>query len=159
MKILKINSKTHGTFKIKLDDEDYLKATTTWRTPKWCVRKCKDRHSLYYFQKRIPGGRLIELHRWIMGEPNGEIVDHINGDTLDNRKSNLRITTNGSNIRKGKIRTNNKSGITGVRFRKERNRWVASIKVNYKKINLGSFKNKEDAIKARREAEKKYYDS
>lgn len=157
MKILEINSKKHGSFKIKLDNEDYLKATTTWRTSKWCVRKCSKRENLYYFQKRLPSGRLIELHRWLMGEPNGKVVDHINGNCLDNRRCNLRICTNASNIRKGKLRTNNKSGYTGVRFREDRKKWSSSIRVNYKIINLGLFKSKSAAIKTRKEAEIKYY--
>lgn len=158
MKILTINSKKHGTFKIKLDDEDYLKATTTWKSPGWCVRKCQNRENLFYFQKRLPGGNLIELHRWLMNFPKKGVVDHINGNTLDNRKENLRVISNADNLRKGKLRTNNKTGISGVRKNKKNKYkiWTATIKVNYKTKYLGSFVEKKDAIKARKEAEKKY---
>lgn len=101
--------------------------------------------------------KLIEMHRFIVKAKKGEIVDHINGNTLDNRRKNLRVVTNSENIRKGKIRTNNRSGITGVSFDKERKRWLAEIKIMYKHIHLGRFKTKKEAIKARKEAEKKYY--
>jgi hypothetical protein len=160
MKILKIVSKKHGTFKIKLDDDDYRRVTEGWNTPKWCVRICKNRHNLFYFQKRLSGKtkeerKLIEMHRYLMGFPNG-IVDHINGDTTDNRRKNLRVISNADNIRKGKVRTNNKSGYTGVRWEKKRKKWLATIRVNYKTIHLGRFILKKDAIKARKLAEKKY---
>lgn len=156
MKILKINSKKHGTFKVLLDDADYELVTASWRTPKWCARICTNRRNLIYFQKRLPGGSLIELHRFLMGFPKG-VVDHINGNTLDNRRKNLQILNNSQNISKGRIRLNNSSGTSGVHFDKSRKKWAARIKVMYKEIHLGRFKNKSDAIKARKEAEKKYW--
>jgi hypothetical protein len=159
VKILKIKSKKHGSFQVKLDNEDYEKVTNTWRSPKWCVRICKKRHNLVYLQKRLPSQRLIELHRFVIGAKKGDIVDHINGNTLDNRKSNLRIVSNGANIRKGKIRVNNKTGYTGIEIRKNQpiKPYGAKIRVNYKYIWLGSYKTMKEAIKARKIAEKEYY--
>lgn len=156
MKILKVSSKKNGTFNILLDEEDYLRATTIGRTSRWCARVCKNRKNLVYFQKRLSGGKLIELHRLIMGFPENKIIDHINGNTLDNRRNNLRICSNSENIIKGKLRTNNKSGVSGVRFDKERKKWTASIKIMYKQHFLGQFKTKKEAIMARKEAEKEY---
>ena len=75
----------------------------------WCVRVSPGRKDLFYFQHRTKQG-LIEMHRFIMNFPKGKYVDHINHNTLDNRKCNLRICNNADNIRNGKIRTNNKSG-------------------------------------------------
>ena len=154
MKILKVISKKHGLFSVKLDNEDYVKATKNWRTRKWCVRVCKGRDRLFYFQKRLPNQKLIELHRFVINAQKGQIVDHINRDTLDNRKANLRICTNSENLLKGKVRTNNKSGQSGVWQSKRDNKWKAEIKINYKKISLGSYKRKRDAIKARKNYEK-----
>ena len=91
-----------------------------------------------------------------MNNPNG-IVDHINHNTLDNRKDNLRVTTNSNNLRNGTIRTNNKTGVKGVSYCKERKKYVASIKVNYKTINLGRFDTLEEAKKKREEAEILYW--
>lgn len=84
-------------------------------------------------------------------------IDHIDHNTLNNQKSNLRICSNADNIRNGKLRVNNKSGYTGVRYRKDRKKWYAYIKVNYKNITLGTYKTKEEAINARKEAEIKYF--
>lgn len=122
----------------------------------WCVRVPPGRKDLFYFQHRTKQG-IIEMHRFIMNFPKGKYVDHINHNTLDNRKCNLRICNNGDNLRNGKIRTNNKSGYNGIYFDKNRNKWLAEIKVNYKKIFLGRYVNIEDAIKTRKEAEKKYF--
>lgn len=122
----------------------------------WCVRVSPGRKDLFYFQHRTKQG-LIEMHRFIMNFPKGKYVDHINHNTLDNRKCNLRICNNADNIRNGKIRTNNKSGHTGVSLNKTKTKWEANIKVNYKSIYLGVYSNIEDAIKARKEAEKKYF--
>ena len=102
-------------------------------------------------------GDLIEIHRFIMKPKKGEYVDHINGDTLDNRRSNLRVCTNAANLRNGRIRQNNTSGKTGVWQDKRSGKWVAEIKVNYKKISLGRSKSFEEAIKLRKQAEKKYW--
>jgi hypothetical protein len=52
---------------------------------------------------------------------------------------------------------NNTSGYSGVTYRKEKNQWIARITVNYKRIFLGYFETKEEAIKARKQAERKYY--
>lgn len=105
----------------------------------------------------LKDGVKVSMHRLIMGFPIGFDVDHIGGEATknDNRKSNLRIATEQENaINRKKISTN-QSGYTGVIRRK--NRWIAQIYYKSKNIYLGSFKNKEDAIIARKEAEEKYY--
>ena len=85
-------------------------------------------------------------------------IDHINGNTLDNRKNNLRICTNRENTsNRTKLGTNNTSGILGVRFDNRRNKWYADIQYKGKCIFLGYFNIKEDAIKARIDAEKSYF--
>lgn len=146
------------TFEVLLDNKDFKDVTTRWRTPKWCARVCKKRDNLVYFQKRMPDGKLIELHRYIMGFPKGVVVDHINGNTLDNRRKNLRAIYNRANVRKGKVRVNNKSGYTGVFYRKDRRGGIfgARIRVNYKVISLGYFKTFKEAYNIRKLAEKKY---
>ena len=152
MKILTISSKKHGKQEILLDDEDYERLQKDFDNMKWCVSKC--RNSLYA-QKRF-NKKIVHLHRYIMNFPNG-IVDHINHNTLDNRKENLRVVSNADNLRNGNIRVNNKTGVNGVYFRKDRNKYVARIKVNYKDINLGHFDTLEEAKKVRKEAELKYW--
>jgi hypothetical protein len=150
MKKFIINSKKHGAFEVLLDDEDFkvVKAMGKWNIH--IVR------NMPYVQKRITLYNLVELHRFLLKAKKGEYVDHINGNTLDNRRFNIRICSNGANIRNGKIRLNNKSGYTGV-FHTNNDIWISYIKVNYKRIHLGSFKTFEEAVKARKEAEIKYF--
>jgi hypothetical protein len=158
MKTLVIKSKKYGVFNVILDDDIYLRLQNEFKNMKWCVRVSPNRRNLYYFQKRLSNGKLIELHRWILGFPEkGKYIDHINHNTLDNRKENLRIVTNSDNLKNSRLRIDNKSGCKGVRFDTSRNKWAVVIKVNYKKIYLGRFSNFDDAVKARKEAEIKYW--
>lgn len=83
-------------------------------------------------------------------------IDHINHNRGDNRICNLREVTMQENKRNSPIPSNNTSGTIGVYWHKQRQKWLASIKVNKKQLSLGIYKNKEDAIKARKHAEKIY---
>lgn len=119
---------------------------------------CWSSHANGYLDaKERKTGRLIRLHRLIMGVKRGMDVDHINHDPRDNRKSNLRVATRAQNNMNIRIQKNNTSKVTGVVFDKARNKWKAQIGVNYKNIVLGRFDTKEEAIHARQEAEKKYF--
>lgn len=101
---------------------------------------------------------IIRLHRLILGVNNETVfVDHINGNPLDNRKSNLRIVTSQQNCYNHKKRIDNTSGVTGVKLVKKNNSWNARIVVNKKEISLGCYKRFEDAVKARKDAEEKYF--
>lgn len=92
--------------------------------------------------------------------PNGIEVDHINQDRSDNRISNLRLVTMSQNMRNKTKYRSNKSGIVGVAVRSDAregtNRWRAQINVNGENIKLGSFKTKDEAIAARRDAEMRF---
>lgn len=99
----------------------------------------------------------IRLHRFIMNSDKDAVVDHINGNKLDNRKCNLRICSQQQNTMNTCMHSNNTSGYKGVTWDKNRNKWIAQITVNYKNIHLGRYENIEDAIKARKEAEVKYF--
>jgi hypothetical protein len=85
------------------------------------------------------------------------IVDHINGDTTDNRKKNLRVRTQSENNMNKTIQCNNKSGIVGVYWDKPTNMWISLIAVRKKRMQLGSFYYLRNAVKARIDAEKKYF--
>ena len=101
--------------------------------------------------------KMIRYHRFIMDCPLNKVVDHINHNTLDNRKSNLRICEKAENNRNVKETSQNSSGVRGVSLNTQRNRWNARIIYNGKEYFLGAFKDKGEAIKARKEAEKRYY--
>lgn len=83
--------------------------------------------------------------------------DHIDRNPFNNRKYNLRPCTHHQNSMNSSIPKNNISGVMGVSWVKTRKRWRAYIKVDYKQIWLGSFKDKDDAIIARLKAEKEYF--
>ena len=113
------------------------------------LKKYKDGKS--YLSLRFDG-REILTHRAIMLYMNGSIpeeVDHINGKGTDNRWSNLRIASNAINAKNHRRQSNNKSGITGVRYCRQNDRWVASIGVDGKKISR-YFKSKIKAIAVRK---------
>lgn len=103
--------------------------------------------------------RMILLHRLILDVlyDTDIIIDHANRNPLDNRKENLRICTKQENNTNKNLFNNNKSGFIGVSLQEQHQTWRARISVNNKDIHLGCFDNKEDAIKARLEAEAKYF--
>jgi hypothetical protein len=96
------------------------------------------------------------VHRRIMNARK-KFVDHINGNGLDNRKSNLRLCTHAENLRNRKLNIKNKYGHTGIRCYKSKNkglRWRAYISHEKKLIHIGTFDTREKAIEARRWREK-----
>ena len=102
--------------------------------------------------------KVIRFHRLILGiTDKTQEIDHINGNTLDNRKKNLRICEHIKNGKNLTLKVNNTSGTPGVCFFKRTKQWTAEIKVNYQKIHLGYFDTKDEAIQARRDAEIKYF--
>ena len=83
-----------------------------------------------------------------------ELIDHIDGNTLNNRIENLRPATKSTNgMNRGKQK-NNTSGYKGVYFSNERKKWIAQIKINQKMKSLGGFDNIEDAHQCYVEAAK-----
>lgn len=105
-------------------------------------------------------GKTYKAHRlvWLItyGEfPSGQI-DHIDGDGLNNRVENLRHVSRAENLQNQRRYANNTSGVSGVSWRKDCQKWVAHIRVNHKRIHLGYFADKSEAISARKAAEIKY---
>ena len=85
------------------------------------------------------------------------VIDHINRIRYDNRKENLRLVKYVENCINVSKQSNNTSGIIGVSWDKQRQRWMALIRVDRKLIKIGNYHNKEDAIKSRLQAELKYF--
>jgi len=110
-----------------------------------------------YARRRVAPGVQEYMHHAICKVVEGENVDHINGNKLDNRRSNLRICTvsqNGANRDKQK---NNSSGFKGVFWNKRDNKWLAQIRVQRKQIYLGQYVDKELAAHAYNSAVQQYY--
>jgi hypothetical protein len=96
------------------------------------------------------------MHREINRTAGGMETDHIDGNRLNNIKSNLRSVTHQQNCRNNH-KSNSNSGIVGVNWHKGAKRWRAYIHVDYKYKELGKFKDIRDAIKARKEAVRLYW--
>ncbi len=135
-----------------VDDDDYAAvAPFRWyamfRCGLWCAVRSGPR------PKRTP----IYMHREIISPPYGLVIDHINGDSLDNRRSNLRVCTNAENGRNRKIASNNTSGHSGISWNKGKGKWECYIRIDGRQRNIGCFDDLADATCARAEAEVKYY--
>jgi len=111
-----------------------------------------------YFEHCTWGKPVVRLHRFIMGctYKDGKIVDHINGNTLDNRKSNLRVCSNAENCRNGRARKNN-TGYKGVVYEKRVNLYRARITKDYKTYSVGYFHTAEEAYTARCKALEEFH--
>lgn len=92
-------------------------------------------------------GKTILMHREIMGNPSGMEIDHIDGNPLNNQRSNLRLSTRRQNAANAGVRSHNKSGFKGVIWEGRARKWRASIVVKQKFNFLGYFEDKSDAAK------------
>lgn len=146
-----VNSPTHGTFKFTFSKHHAAKLRELGGMWYVSIKRGKP-----YAQHHI-NDKVMELQRFLLDDPRGKYIDHINRDTLDNRDENLRICSNGDNLRNGRVRPNNTSGYTGVWWSEKGQRWSAEIKVNYKKINICGFRDFADALGARIALENEYW--
>lgn len=125
---------------VLVDDEDAGLSAYCWRA---------SRGSKTYYSMRSEGPAnqrsTIMMHRQITAAGDLFEVDHINGNGLDNRRSNLRLVTHAENARNSGAHRDSKSGVKGVTWDKRRSRWVARIMVNGRTTNLGRFEHLEDA--------------
>lgn len=139
-------SNTNEPFYFDLEDYDKIK-DYCWRTSR--VGKNKRQKTLRaYINKKFV---TFHIH---LGYKN---YDHINRNELDNRKENLRPATKSQNAQNNSISVNNTSGFTGVHWDKRLNKWCSRININKKRVLLGYFDKKEDAIVSRLQAEAIYY--
>lgn len=95
-----------------------------------------------------PGKKKVYMHRVIANAPDGMMVDHINGNCLDNRKSNLRLATHALNASNSKSRTTNTSGFRGVTWATRSRKWKAQISISGRCLHLGLFESPTDAARA-----------
>jgi hypothetical protein len=137
MAILEIPTRTDGV-RVSEDDADLL-------SNEWSLVVKKK-----YAARKVLG-RVVYLHRLIADRMNlkGVRVDHINGDSLDNRRSNLRAATHQQNaFNQQKQKRSTSSKFKGVTFDKSRNKWMAAIKHDGVRHYLGRFTRESDAAKA-----------
>lgn len=94
--------------------------------------------------------RLIRMHAEIMGSKKGHVIDHIDGDKLDNRRSNLRFATKAQNSWNTGLRRKNMTGFKGVSFNSKKitNQFSARIRCNGINEFIGNFSTAEEAFEA-----------
>lgn len=139
-----------------VDDEDYDRLMVRrWQA----TRGKKDRTWYATAHVRFSGATKpvhTGMHRVIMNAPKGKVVDHINGNGLDNRKKNLRLCTNAENNRNRRSPpSNNTSGYTGVTWNKKRKAWAARVELFERDNFLGYFTDKKEAARVAKEFRKK----
>jgi len=144
---------THG--KVALVDDDVYEYLNQF---KWYANNFNGKfYAVRSFMIAKGNQSIVLMHREIMNPKKGFVIDHVDGNTLNNLKDNLRICTHGENLRNQKLSISNKTGYKGVYFSKERNKWCALIQVYKVKYHLGSFINLKDAARAYNEAAIKYH--
>lgn len=117
----------------------------------------------YVYYSTWENGRSVPrtLHGLIMENPKGTHVDHINGDKRDNTRANLRVVSPQKNqVNRKRRNSNNTTGVRGVTFTPSLSSskpWRAQIMVNRRGIHLGLFSTRDEAIKARRAGELRYF--
>lgn len=133
----------------KIDSDDYEKVKDI----------CWTLGSNGYVYGRLRGykNKQVLLHNFLMNPPKGMEIDHLFGDTLDNRQKMLRIVTSSqNNMNKGE-QSNNSSGHRGVHYHKQAQKWWAYINKEGHRYDLGLFESFEEAVTTRKEAEIKFF--
>lgn len=102
-------------------------------------------------------GKLVYMHRMLLNPPKGMQVDHRDQNKLNNCRDNLRIVTNQQNHFNKPLNSNNSSGVTGVYWNSQCQKWCVNITINGKTIHGGLFDDIQDATKKRKKLEEIYY--
>ena len=145
MKELKLNK--GQTAKVSDEDFEYY---NQWN---WSAMWCESTQSFYATRKQ--NKTTILMHREIINTPKGLLCDHINHDTLDDQRHNLRNVTRSQSQMNRRTNINNKLGETGIYMNK--NKFVVQIVKERKVVFTKRFSTMEDAIVARDLAKEKYH--
>lgn len=141
-----------------VDSEDYEELMKY----KWRVEEKGKNFNLFYAsrvtsRKYTPKHKNIYMHRHLLNPPKGMEVDHIDGNGLNNTRSNLRVCTHSENNCNRQMSSTNTSGFKGVSWHKAAKKWRATINLSNKHIHIGTFSTPLEAYEAYCEACVKYH--
>lgn len=129
---------TQGKFAIIDAEDEHIVSQYQWTAAR--------RGNTWYAQSHT-GHNFLYMHRLLLGlKRGGPVCDHINGDGLDNRRTNLRTCTHTQNLRNRRLQSNNTLGFKGIRPRS--GRWQAHISLNRQQRFLGTFDTAVEAAQA-----------
>lgn len=148
---MKLITLTQGKYAM-VDNKDF----TVLSKFKWYAHLQKSTYNTFY-AVRMCGRKLLYMHREIMNTPKNMETDHIDGDGLNNCRSNLRICTSRENRCNKRRQKNNTSGFIGVSWHKASNKWRATLTNNGKSLSLGHFTLKKYAYEAYINGCRKYH--
>lgn len=143
--------------KVALVDEADFARLDEW---KWHVHEGPDERYIYAGRRRRKGEGprgVVLMHRVILGAPAGLVVDHINGDGLDNRRANLRLASIADNAHNQRLARNNTLGVKGVWRGRRPDRWHATIHVHGRALWLGLHRSLEEAARAYDRAAREHF--
>lgn len=138
---------TRGKFAL-VDDQDF-EWLNQW---KWYAKESMG--GRFYAARKVQIARIngkqkmktLGMHRFLMNPPEEKVVDHINGNTLDNRKENLRVVSQHQNLQnRNKAKS---SKYPGVYWHKNEKKWRARIQIRGKRKSLGNFNSEKKAAAA-----------
>jgi hypothetical protein len=142
-----------------IDEIDADLSRLAWHANVTCAR------AVYACRNVVVNGTPVHLslHRVILARMLGlelgsrDYCDHKDHDGMNNTRTNLRLATSVENTRNRRPWHNSQTGELGVYWAKDRNKWVANIKTSEKRMKLGAFDSFEEAVQARRRAEREYF--
>ena len=125
-----------------VSDEDYDRVMEH----KWCASWREDTRS--FVAMSWIGGKPVYLHHFVLGLRGAARIDHVNHETLDNQRENLRPATRSQNAANMRKQTGTSSKYKGVCWPKHTRKWAAYIKVDYKRTHLGLYETEDAAARA-----------
>jgi hypothetical protein len=136
-----------------VDKEDYIKVKD------YCWCRTVGIGGVFYSIANAKGKHYsssVYMHSIILPTKEGIIPEHKDGDGLNNRKLNMRTASSSQNSMNTKVSKRNTSGVKGISWNIKQNKWESCLSVGGKRVLRKLFKNKSDAIKARKDAEQRY---
>jgi hypothetical protein len=137
---IEIGNKKYGVKTVLIDDEDFI----LFNKYNWNIWYDKSTKGFYCINSR-KNKSTLRLHRYLVNCPDGFEVDHINHNTLDNRRRNLRICSKAENQRNQRLKDNNTSGFKGVYWKKQDKKYVSQITLDGKRLHIGYYKTAKEA--------------